>query len=133
MRILNDARAPMPRRHVRDRQPAMAIAVPPVQFDHIAKAQVGDQIHDVMRHHDRWAERARRAPRLLNDRAQRWPVQVVKVGMRDQHQVDRRKVAQSHSRLPQPFQHKQPARKIGIDNDVLAADLDEKAGVADES
>ena len=52
MRILQDARAPMARRHMRDSQLAMPIAVPPVEFDDFVKAQVGHQIQDVMRHHD---------------------------------------------------------------------------------
>ena len=111
-----------------DGELAMAITVPPVQFDHVAKAQVGDQIHNVMRHYNSW-RRGPPTPRLLNDRTQRRPVQMIKMGMRDQHQVDGRKVSELHSRLAQTLQHKQPAREIGIDDDVLAAHLDEKAGV----
>ena len=57
---------------------------------------------------------------------------MVEVGMGYQHQVDGGKVAELHSRLAQALQHKQPAGKIGIDDHVLAAHLDEKAGVADE-
>ena len=84
MRILDNAGAPMPGRHVGDGEFAMAVTVPPVQFDHIAKAQVGNQIHHVMRNHDDGRCGAP-ASRLLNDGAQRWPVQVVKVSMRNQH------------------------------------------------
>ena len=86
----------------------------------------------MMRHHNgRWIGAT--VPRLLHNGAQRWPVQMVKVRMSNQHQVDGRKIAQPHSRLPQPLQHKQPASEIRIDDDVLAADLHEKAGMADES
>jgi hypothetical protein len=70
---------------------------------------------------------------LLNQGAQRGPVQMVEVGMRNQHQVDGRKVAQLYSGLSQTLQHKQPAGKIGIDDDVLSTDLDEEAGMAYES
>jgi len=38
-----------------------------------------------------------------------------------------------HSRLAQPFQHKKPAREVWIDDDVLAADLEKKTGMANES
>src|SRR5579863_739641 len=58
---------------------------------------------------------------------------MVKMRMRNQHQVEGRKIAQPHSRLTQALQDKQPTRKIRIDDDVLPADLQEKAGVANES
>src|ERR1700680_1510629 len=131
MGILDDPGAPMAGGHVGDGEFARAVAIPPVQFHHIAEAQVGDQIYNVMRHYDD-RRRGTPAPRLLNDGAQRWPMQMVKVGMRNQHQVNGRKVAKLISRLEQALWQKQPARKMGIDSDILAADLSEKAGVADE-
>ena len=73
-----------------------------------------------------------RAPGVLHDGAQRWPVQVIEVRVGDQHQIDRRQIAQLHARLAQPLQHEQPAREVGIDQHILPAHLHEKAGVADE-
>ena len=70
---------------------------------------------------------------MLDDGSQRRPVQMVKVRVRDQNQIDSRKIANSYSWFAQPLQHKQPARKIGIDDDVLSANLQEKAGVPNES
>ncbi len=52
--------------------------------------------------------------------------------MRDQYDIDRGKVAQPHSRLAQPLQHEQPARKIRVDQHILPAHLQKKAGVANE-
>ena len=44
VRILEDARSPMPRGHVRDVERAVAIGVPPLQFDNFFEAQIGDQV-----------------------------------------------------------------------------------------
>ena len=131
MRILEDSSAPMPRGHVGHGQPAMPVAVPPVQFDHVVKAQIGNQIENLIGNHDD-GRSAAPATSVLHDGSQRWAVQVIKVRMRHQHQINRGEVAQSHSRLPKPLQHKQPAGKIGVNEDVLAADLHEKAGVPDK-
>src|SRR5206468_6006407 len=40
---------------------------------------------------------------------------------------------QLHSGLAQALEDEQPARKVGIDEDILAADLQKKAGMTDES
>ena len=87
----------MPRGHVSDGQVAMTIAVPPVQFHHVVKAQVGDQIENMMRNHDR-GRHSVTAFGLLHDGAQRRPVQVIEVGVGDQHQVNRRQVAHLQTR-----------------------------------
>jgi hypothetical protein len=55
------------------------------------------------------------------------------VGMGDQNQINRRQIAYLQPRLPQALQDEKPARKIGIDENILLADLEKKAGVADES
>src|SRR5579862_9062507 len=59
-------------------------------------------------------------------------MQMVKMRMRHQHQVNRRKITQPYARFFQPFQDKQPAGKIWIDDYVASAHLDEEAGMADE-
>jgi hypothetical protein len=70
---------------------------------------------------------------VLHDRAQRGPVQMIEVRMRYQHKVDSRQIAHPDPRTPQPLQHKQPAREVGIDHHALPADLHQKAGMANES
>ena len=131
MSIAQYACSPMPRRHMRDGHVAMAIAVPPVQLDHIAKTEIRDQIKNVLRHND-GRRRAPKLPGVLDQRSQRWPVQVIEVRMGDEHQINRRQIADPHSRLAQSFQDKKPAREVGIDDDVLAAHLQEKTGMANE-
>ena len=59
-------------------------------------------------------------------------MQVIEVGVRNQNQIDRRKIGNPESRTAQALQHKQPARKIGIDEDVQPANLHEETGVTDE-
>ena len=44
MRIFQDARSPMPRGNVRDREISVARAVPPVQFDDFGKAQIRHEV-----------------------------------------------------------------------------------------
>ena len=69
---------------------------------------------------------------LMHDGAQRRPMQMVEMRVRYENQIDRRQVGDAKSRSAKPLQHKQPPRKIGIDDHTLAADLNEEAGVADE-
>jgi hypothetical protein len=69
---------------------------------------------------------------VLSEGTQRGPVQVVKVSVRDQNQVNGREISKLDSRLAQPLQDKQPAGKIGVDHDILPANLEEKAGMTDE-
>ena len=116
---------------MRHSQVAMPIAVPPIEFDHIAEAEVGHQIKDMVRHNNRGRSVLSTAG-LLHDGAQRWTMQMVKVSVRYQHQVDWGQVADVNSRLSQALQHEQPARKVRIDQNVLPANLDEKTGVSNE-
>jgi hypothetical protein len=55
------------------------------------------------------------------------------VGMGNQNQINWRQVAHLQAWPPQALQDEQPARKVGIDENILPADLEEKTGVADES
>lgn len=113
------------------RQRVMPIAVPPIQLDDVAESQVRDQIEHVIRNH--CDGRLASSVGLLGDGTQRRTVQVVKVGVGHQHNVNGRQIAKLHTRLPQSLQNEEPARKIWIDNHVLPTDLDKKAGVSNES
>ena len=72
------------------------------------------------------------ATRVIHDGAQRRPMQVVKMGVRDQYQVDRWKITNPQTRLAQALQNKQPWSKIWIDDNAQSGNLYEKAGVADK-
>ena len=76
----------------------------------------------MMRHYNRWRYPAP-PPGLPHNRAQRWPVQMVEVGMGDQNQINRWQIAYLQPRLPQALEDEKPARKIGIDQNILLADL----------
>jgi len=82
--------------------------------------------------HDQRGRGSGLAARLTRDGAQRLAMQVIEVRVRDEHQIHRRQIAQIHSRLTEAFKNEKPARKIGIDDDVLASDLKEEAGVSDK-
>ncbi len=59
-------------------------------------------------------------------------MKVVEVGVRNQHRVDRRQLPQLQSGPAQPLENKNPPREVGINQDVLAPDLEEEAGMSDE-
>ncbi len=67
-----------------------------------------------------------------HDGAQGWPMQMVKMRVRHENQVNRRQVRDSKSGSAQPLENKQPPRKVWVDNDTLTADLHEEAGVSNE-
>ena len=69
---------------------------------------------------------------LARDGAQRLAMQVIEVRVRDQDNIHGRQVAQIQSRLTQALENEQPAREVGIDDDVLSPNLEEEAGVSDE-
>jgi hypothetical protein len=69
---------------------------------------------------------------VLHDGAERWAMQVIEVGVRHQHQIDRGQISDAQPGTPQPFQNKEPAGKVGIDDDAASAKLQEKASMPDE-
>lgn len=76
--------------------------------------------------------RAGLAAGLARDGAQRLFMQVIEMRVGDQHDVGRRQIAQIQSWLTQALQDEKPAREVGIDDNVVASNLEEKAGVPDE-
>ena len=107
---------------MRDGHIAMAITVPPVQLNHVAEAEIRDQIEYMLRHND-CGRRTSPLFGVLDQRSQRRPVQVIEVRVRDEYQIDGRQITNLYARLAQSFQHKKPAREVGIDNYVLSAHL----------
>ena len=59
-------------------------------------------------------------------------MQVIEVGMSHQNQVNRRQIPQLHSGLAQALEDEQPARKVGVDKNILPANLKEETGMPDE-
>ncbi len=57
---------------------------------------------------------------------------MIEVSVRDEHRIDRRQVAKPESGPAEPLENKNPAGKVGIDQQVLAADLEKEAGMTDE-
>ena len=80
---------------------------------------------------NRWRNTAREQI-VLHNRAQRRAMQVIEVRMRDQHQVNGRKIGDPHSGSSQALEHKQPPREIWIDDHALSAHLQEEAGMSNE-
>ena len=85
-----------------------------------------------MMRHDQRGGRSSLAAGLPRYGAQRLAMQVIEVGVSYQDHVCRRQIAQVQTGLAQALQHKEPARKVGVDDDILSADLQEKTGMSDE-
>src|SRR5271155_1566214 len=115
-----------------DVERAMAIGVPPLEFDNLLETEIADQVEQVMRDDER-RRGAGLAPGLTRNGAQRLAMQVIEVRVRYQDDIHRRQIAQVYSGLAQALQDEEPTREIGIDDYVLSANLEEKAGVSDES
>ena len=60
-------------------------------------------------------------------------MQVVEMRVRNENRVNWGKVCDAQTRTTKTLQHEQPAGKVGIDEDVFSADLQEEAGMSDES
>src|ERR1019366_1544000 len=131
MHVAHNAGAPMARRNVRNLHIAELKALPPVQLNDPSIAQVADQVPNMPGHDDcrPFAGLASREPR---NGAQRGPVQVVEVRVRNQHRVDCRQLPQLQPRTAQPLENENPAREVGIDQNILSPDLEDEAGMSDE-
>ena len=82
--------------------------------------------------HDQLRRFLSHAHRVLHDGTERGTMQMIEVSVRDQHQVNRRKVANLHARLAQSLQQEKPTREIWINQNVLAAHLDKETRMPDE-
>src|SRR5579859_6036476 len=131
MRIFQNARAPVARWDVRDRQRSPARTLPPIEFDDFRKSEIGYQIGHVRRNNN--GGRYPACPQIiLHNRPQRRTMQMIEVRVRNQYQIDGRKVGDAKAGTAQALEHKEPAREIRIDHYALAADLHEETGMANE-
>ena len=95
---------------------------PPLQLDDALEAQVVREIADAPRHD---ADLRMRQP------AQRRFVKVIEVRVRQQHEINRRQIADLQAGALDAFQQKQPVREIRIHQHVQVGELDQKRRVAD--
>ncbi len=77
-------------------------SLPPVEFDDLGEAEIGDQIGHMRRNDDR-RRNAPRAQIVLHQRAQRRAMQVIEVGVRHQHQIDGRQIGDAQAGTTQAF------------------------------
>src|SRR6266581_1737563 len=103
-------------------QAAVATVIPPVELNDFLKSEIGNEIEHVMGH-DQSRRSARHSARVLYDRTQGWPVQVVKMRMGHQHQVDRWQIVDTEAWFSNALQKKQPAREIRVNQDAPPAHL----------
>ena len=131
VRVFEDAGSPVARGDVGDFESAFVVAVPPLEFDDLLEAEVGDEVEDVVRDDER-GRGAGLAAGLAGDGPQRLAVEMVEVGVRDEDDVHGRKVAETQAGLAKTFEDKEPAGEVGVDDDVAASDLEEEAGMSNE-
>ncbi len=86
------------------------------------EAEVAREVAHAPRHH---------ADFRLRQPAQRRLVKMVEVRVRQQHQVNRRQIADVQAGALEPLQEEQPVRKVRVHQHVQVVELDEKRRVAD--
>ncbi len=59
-------------------------------------------------------------------------MEMVEVRVRNQHRINCRKIAQPQTGTAQALEDEDPAGEVRVDQDVLAAHLEEEAGMSDE-
>ena len=59
-------------------------------------------------------------------------MQMVEMRVRDENQIDRRKICDPQPGTPKSLKYKQPAREVGVDHHILAGDLHKKTGMTDK-
>ena len=68
---------------------------------------------------------------VARHRAQRAAVEMIEMGMSDQNQVDRGKIAKFDSGVLDPLDDLQPLRPIWVDQDAVLGSLNQEGGVPD--
>jgi hypothetical protein len=131
MRIFQDPGSPMSRRHVRDRNIVVPGTLPPVELDDLGESQIRNQVGNMGGDDDGRGDAAR-VQIILHNCAQRWAMKVIEMRVRNQHQIDGWKVGNAYAGPAQALEHKQPARKIRIDDDTFSAQLNKETGMSDE-
>ena len=96
----------MPGRRERDLQRPVLETLPVTHFVNPIEAQVVHKIPNVLGNRDRL---------VPGDGPQGAPIQVVKMSMGDQHQIDGRKIVELDARMLDPLDDLEPLRPIRVD------------------
>ena len=124
VRVVEHAGAPMAGRGERDLQSAEFKGLPVLQLLHMIEAKTMDEAADILRNEDGL---------VAGHGTQRLAVQMVKMGMRDQHKVNGWQVVDFHARLLDALDNFQPFGPIGIDEHAVLGSLNEERSMADPS
>src|SRR5258707_12319298 len=122
MQIGQKPGAPVVTRGQRNFQRIERHCLPVIELVHDIKAEIVNEAANTHRHDD-WF--------IGSDSSQRSPVEVIKMRVCYQHQIDIRQMMQFDSRLLQPLDHLQPFRPVRIDQDTAIVRLNEKGSVPD--
>jgi len=122
MGIVEEARAPVAGRGEGDPTIAEGKALPCIELDDGAKAEAPDDGADTCCGDDGLGAR---------DLAEGRQIQVIVVGVGDEHEIDLWQLVEVEPWLAEPFYGPMPQRPIGIDQYREACDLDQAGGVAD--
>jgi len=116
---------------VSDPEIAMTRTLPPVEFNDFRKTKIGYQVRNVRRDDDRGSGAP--GPQIVvHDRAQRRAMQMIEMSVRNQNEIDGRKIRDTEAGTTKALQYKQPPREVGINDDALSTNLHEEAGMSDK-
>src|SRR5205823_13162463 len=117
VQVSKKPRSPMVTRRERNLERPELDGLPVVELVHDVKPEIVDQVSHACWNHDR----------LVRSYApQRAPVEMIKMRMRHQYEVNRRQMMNFEARLFQSFDDLEPFRPNRIDQDVHLVRLDEK-------
>ena len=129
--ITEHARSPVLRRSHRHREPRDTDLFPPLHRMHTRKSQPADQVLNPLWHHHH-----RRPPnqplRSPDDPPERPYIQMIHMGMGQQHNIDRRQTLPVQPRMPLSPQHNQAPCKDRINQRPGATQFQQKRRVPDK-
>ena len=106
--------------------------LPPIELDNLRESQIRNQVGNMGRNDDGRGHAAR-VQVILHNRAQRWAMQVIEVCVRNQHQINGRKIGNAQLRdCRKRLSTNNQRAKLGSMTTLLAADLNKEAGMSDE-
>ena len=98
--------------------------LPPLQLDDAAEAQIVGQVSHAPGHDGNFGVRQPAEGRF---------VEMVEVGMGQEHQVNGRQVLEAQAGAFEAFQQKEPVGEVGVNEHVQVRELDQERGMADPS
>ena len=121
---MQHARAPVAGGSESHLERAEFIRLPVAQFLHMVEAETVDETADIFGDDNRL---------VAGDGAECLAVEMVKVGMGHQHEVDCWQVVDFHAGLLDAFDDFEPLGPVGIDEHAVLGSLNEERGMADPS